>query len=103
MTSVCHGPTLVPVSPISHRESANVANERRSDMPSNFTPEQVERIKGFFVDCCRFGKEIGIDNVKLAGALSAFAERLAGPTSDNSPLDRYINNPNGDNPGAKPV
>jgi hypothetical protein len=68
-----------------------------------FTPEQTERIKAFFVDCCRFGKSIGLNQVQLAGALSAFAERLAGSTSDMSPLDRYIDNPHGDNPKAKPV
>jgi len=62
---------------------------------------QLERIQALFVDICRQGRDIGLDNRQLSASLSAMAERLAGPTSDNSPLERYINNPHGDNPNQK--
>jgi hypothetical protein len=63
--------------------------------------DQLNRIQALFVDICRQGQDMRLNNRQLAASLSAMAERLAGPTSDNSPLERYINNPHGDNPDRK--
>ena len=64
------------------------------------TPEQREHWKIQFVTLCKWGKERGLTREQLAGGLLAMAAKLA---EDDSPLERYIDNPDGDNPKARPA
>ena len=70
-----------------------------SDKPP-FDVVQLAHLREMFVEVCKRAKAAGISRIALAGSLHAMAEKL---TEDTSPLDRYIDNPGGDNPVAKPV